>query len=69
MKTKISHLLGLKSTWVIMISQVFLILQILGVFDTTVIEKWKEICVIILEIATTLGIVIVYNTEPKKTGL
>lgn len=65
-KDKIKHLITLKGTWIIIISQLIIIIQSLGIFDETFIEQFKLITTSLLEITTVLGIVHVYDTEPKK---
>lgn len=65
---KIKHLLTIRGTWVIIISQTLVIIQTLGLLDDTAIEQFKSITTSFLEIATILGILHVYETEPKKPG-
>jgi hypothetical protein len=65
MKKKLNHILTLKSTYVILISQIILLLQIFNVIDIEGIKNTERILTIILETCTILGFVSVYNTKPE----
>lgn len=67
-KEKIKHMLLLKSTWVIIFSNIGLILNTSGIFDNTQLEKYKAIITCIIAIAETLGLISMYQTEPLKTN-
>ena len=66
-KEKIKHLLLLKSTWVVLLSNIGLILNVSGVLDNIQLDKYKIITTAIIAAFETLGIISIYQTEPLKT--
>jgi hypothetical protein len=67
-KEKIKHMLLLKSTWVVICSNIGLILSTSGVLDDTQLEKFKVIIMCLIAMAETLGLISIYKTEPLKTN-
>lgn len=63
-KQKLFHMLTLKSTWVVILSQIVLILNTSGVFDDIQMDKFKIISSSVLVIVETLGLISVYDTQP-----
>lgn len=67
-KDNILHLLTLKSTWVIIIAQIGIILKELGILTELGIDKYNTITTAVLQIATAFGVVIVYKTLPRDSN-
>lgn len=63
-KNKIKHMLTLKSTWAIIISNIGLILNTAGVLDNIQLDKYRIISTSILIVAETIGLIHIYKTEP-----
>jgi len=68
-KKKILHMLSLKSTWVILISQLGIILKESGVLDDIGISKYNVIATSVLTMASVIGLMSVYQTEPIKSDI
>lgn len=63
-KDKLKHMITRKSTWVVIISQIGLILNTTGVFDNLMMDKYRIISSACLVIIEALGLVNIYQTEP-----
>ena len=65
-KQKILHMLTLKSTWIVIASQIVLILNTVGVFDEIQADKFKIVSSSLLVVAEAIGLFSIYNSEPLK---
>ena len=64
---KIKHLFTIKSTYVILLSNIGLILNTSGILDNIQFDKYRVITTALLATCETLGIFGVYNTLPKQS--
>jgi hypothetical protein len=67
-KEKIKHMLLLKSTWIVILSNIGLILNTSDVLNIEQLEKYKVITNCLIIIAETLGLISIYKTEPLNTN-
>ena len=63
---RVKHMITRKSTWVVVFSQLGIILNAVGAFDSIQLDKYKIITNSILVIVETIGLVNIYQTEPLK---
>jgi hypothetical protein len=64
--SKLKHMITRVSTLTVVFSQIGIILNTAGVFDAIQLDKYKIITTSILVILEVIGVIGVYNTEPKK---
>lgn len=62
----IKHMLKLKSTWIILVSQLSIILKELGVLDEIGLQKYNNIVTALLFMATVTGVLNIYLTKPVE---
>jgi hypothetical protein len=67
-KEKIKHMLLLKSTWIVILSNIGLILNTSDILNIEQLEKYKVITNCLIIIAETLGLISIYKTEPLNTN-
>lgn len=63
-KKKIIHMLTLKSTWVVLMSNIGLILNTSGILDNIQLDKYRIITTAIIASIETVGLIHMYKTEP-----